>query len=1486
MADAPISPDKGRGNTESQYSRTGARRSGDDYQDVVALDLLVEALEHPERYQWLRVEADDFGSLDDVVALRSDGSYVVKQVKFATDPEDVFTWAYLLSQKSGKDGKKLPSLLQKWARTIVDISAHAQIHEACLISNRQPDADIRNLLLPSGQIDFDRIADAKVREILTEQTGSEAATKHFFLSFRFYLDRPSIERYEDGVRRRLSQLGVAIEGQLNLKDRLRSWVRIKSEPQPDGLIRIEDIRKAACWQQLRPMPQSFEVPTDYVLPDKRFYDEFVDSIQSGQTGCIVLTASPGVGKSTFLSYFYKDQKGKDLPVVRHHYFLSLSDRTSGRSDDARIAESLMSDILSQYPEALGTLANNNPSYVDLAKWVEACGGYFAERGRSLVIIIDGLDHVWREERSIESLNRLFEQLLSPPKGVVVVVGTQPVSDDHLPSRLVQIVPRDHWMQLPLLDIEAVRKWLDHHSAQIPLPEDDDSRERVMNLLASAFLAKGEGHPLWLKYAMSALQEGGIPVTEQNVRGLPGCPNHQITSYYDQLWAAIPEESRLILHLFGATGFPWKGDWITQCLDPESTSLAQVNRGLGQVRHLLSPTNLGLRPFHSSLLTFIEDREEHDHCREAVTGRALAWLATKAPAYWKWAYEWRLHHKLGNSQPLLTGLTREWCIEAIARRYSATEGHALLTLGTVTSIEADDLPRFVEIGLLRDYHGIAHDYRSDTLGALLSAQLTVEEDEFLRYRLYENITNLSESEIVCLSRDEARRGNTQIVSRCFADLNERVQRPRGDGHVYRPDEWEAQIAPLIRVAAHRGTDVPAKRFAEYVSRNREDGHSLKSVDLYARELWLMGDIAGLRALLKADLPSNELSVALRYVVLLSLEQEIDSTQEIRTFGTPSDSFAGIYASLLGIDDFTFEGQISVNTRLFRLPEYELYSNREIIADAFHDLFFSLFAHHLFHDRQPVNSLMEELGACPWVEGFIKTLAEIAARLAQIVISGQRVEYGWVYAQLKDLRRPRWPEDREWYKYGFAAEDALYRISFDILALTGQRTISKADLECVFRSGFCYRWTWLDKYVEGNRSSLAGDALSWVLASGEEQLKSTIEDFNTRALHFAALASLAAMHGERSIACRLIHECATNLITHGEHKDMIIFHALEAIKECHRIGVGESREWLKCLCPMIAAVRQFTDGDETHILPSELADAVAQIAPDALPGYYIWLSVHEEYDDALSVFHTFLRTADLSVVFNQAIAATAVDNESLAILSERANIGDIHARDVRDSIAEFLGGYTRPADKSSDQTTGTTLRPEREKGLPNPADFPPDKLPEYFKAAHAFYPYEKGQCLGPWLDFWNQTERREAAFQAVVEEDRRSERLGMENYDRLYEIALSLYGKDQAYPWLVAAHTARGGWSRYFTNESEAVRRWAITKEKYPDKWLDFIKRTMRSAYGDELSFQVSDRVVRLVKYCTYMGQNALAGRICAQLVESLCSLVSPIELPIPSWVNDL
>jgi hypothetical protein len=110
----------------SKYTRSGVRRSGDYYQDIIALDELVEMLLHPERYKWIRVEADDAGSLDDVVALKSDDQIMARQVKFSTDPDsddDPWTFEKLLEKTKSEKGKKpTKSLLEKWGSSYSDLS--------------------------------------------------------------------------------------------------------------------------------------------------------------------------------------------------------------------------------------------------------------------------------------------------------------------------------------------------------------------------------------------------------------------------------------------------------------------------------------------------------------------------------------------------------------------------------------------------------------------------------------------------------------------------------------------------------------------------------------------------------------------------------------------------------------------------------------------------------------------------------------------------------------------------------------------------------------------------------------------------------------------------------------------------------------------------------------------------------------------------------------------------------------------------------------------------------------------------------------------------------------------------------------------------------------------------------------------------------------------------------------------------------------------
>ena len=556
------------------YTRTGARRSGDDYQDIVALDILVEWLEHPDRFRSIQLEDDSTGALDDVVARLSDGSMVVRQVKFSTNPEDTedgWSWERLLKQDQGKR-KVLPSLLQDWANGLQKVNAINRVEEAALVSNRRAAPDVAIVLSADGYIAFDQVLDQSVRQEIVRQLGTEQAACQFFESFRFLIDRPSLATMEDAIRRRFHALGGTERGWLNLKDVLRGWVRLRNDPAPDGTIKLADIKRASLWYTLQSIPQDFSVPADYVPPSRSFHKSIIRGLLAKGSGCVLLYASPGVGKSTYASYLYSRLRRYNVPVIRHHYYLAQkSDRfESERLGHRRAAESLMHDLVRDYPEAVADEDQKNPKPDKVSEWLTVAGRHFALQDKPLIVILDGLDHVWREKRSIEELDRLLGLLFPVPEGVIVFLATQPVDDENLPPLLRRHVPREEWIQLPLMEPIAVRHWLRFHQDEIYLPDGTSAPDHYRDNIADALYSKSVGHPLQLRYTLSSLQEQGLACTLESIRRLPGCSHHDIREYYRILMQDLSDQSRDVLYLTTSCRFSWPLNGLVACLASPTT----------------------------------------------------------------------------------------------------------------------------------------------------------------------------------------------------------------------------------------------------------------------------------------------------------------------------------------------------------------------------------------------------------------------------------------------------------------------------------------------------------------------------------------------------------------------------------------------------------------------------------------------------------------------------------------------------------------------------------------------------------------------------------------------------------------------------------------------------------------------------------------------------------------------------------------------------
>ena len=184
--------------------RTAIPLSGYVYQNFVGLGLLCDWLDDPGLFDWVQFEADDDEipqGLDDLVAQRTDGTFVLLQVKFTVDSQDsrnALTWGWLLDHKP-----KGRSLLQKWCDALFEIGAE-RVHTAALITNRVPSREFEGTIdASSSRVKLDSV-DAAVRTQILQQLGGEGRARAFFDRFEYRhsyqgaeaLERTVVDRFD------------------------------------------------------------------------------------------------------------------------------------------------------------------------------------------------------------------------------------------------------------------------------------------------------------------------------------------------------------------------------------------------------------------------------------------------------------------------------------------------------------------------------------------------------------------------------------------------------------------------------------------------------------------------------------------------------------------------------------------------------------------------------------------------------------------------------------------------------------------------------------------------------------------------------------------------------------------------------------------------------------------------------------------------------------------------------------------------------------------------------------------------------------------------------------------------------------------------------------------------------------------------------------------------------------------------------------------
>lgn len=221
-------------------------------------------------------------------------------------------------------------------------------------------------------------------------------------------------------------------------------------------------------------------------------------------GVTVLWGPPGRGKSTYLSHCVAQIDRAQAVAVRHHYFLSVRDRSEGRFHYHAIVRSIEHQLRTTIPDLAGDSAS------ELGEIIRRAADYLQRRALRLIVVIDGLDHVWREHRDHQDMTAVFDALLPLSNGVHLVVGTQRVANQHLPRKLIQALRTNQWTELPPMSVPAIYEWLriQDSGGRLTTVARDEPRDTAIQDLATAFHEITEGLPLHLIYSFESLVRSG------------------------------------------------------------------------------------------------------------------------------------------------------------------------------------------------------------------------------------------------------------------------------------------------------------------------------------------------------------------------------------------------------------------------------------------------------------------------------------------------------------------------------------------------------------------------------------------------------------------------------------------------------------------------------------------------------------------------------------------------------------------------------------------------------------------------------------------------------------------------------------------------------------------------------------------------------------------------------------------------------------------
>ena len=1459
------------------YKRTGLLRAGFQYQDLVAIKTLINFYRQRDLYAWVQLESEDqeFRSIEDVVACRPDGLYELTQVKFTADPDALannLSWKWL----TANGGTRKKSLLQKWAATTLHHKAAGTLAQAALKTDRVPDAAFAKCL-KGKKVDYTLLS-AKDKAIVKEQLGSPEDAKSFFESFEFIHSLPRLDDLEEKLWSRIAS-DTDRGGWSLFREQVQRWSTRKGQPDRDGKIKYIHLRQVFSVERSKPLPQDFLVPPAYSVPDEEFDREFLEEI-TGSEGLTVLWGPPGRGKSTYLSHCVERIDQKNAVCIRHHYFLSLEDRSEGRFHYHAIAQSLKHQLEEAIPD-LKEACNG------LGELLETAAHRLQDEDRRLIVVVDGLDHVWRDHRDHEDMEALFDALLPLPINVRLIVGTQKIASEHLPVGLLKTLPTKHWTELPLMSQAAVHRWLRFQDKAERLNVEVAGRQthnQVVRAVANAFHEISQGLPLHLIYSFEAIARTGNAVTAEDVAALPACPTGDIRDYYRSFWERMGAKARTILHVLAGLKFGPPPFAMHDCFGRTDDSFL----ALDEINHLLDYREIEIRPFHGSLFAFVRDLPEHDATFLAHASDVLTWLKTCAPEYWHWAWLWITKAQLGDPSDLLVGPNREWAISSLVAGFPIEQLITILDRAERAAFDAFDLPRLLTLRLLKTRAVSGPEYQTNEWPLFQEIAISLSEDPHVRTLVRETLHQAPVDLLPFIVRNADESVRAKLAQATIAELNQRIVRLQHN-KMRSGSEYHKLAYAIVSVLANDGSQ-SAQRVLEYA--NRFEARTAEAlIATYVKESLLASNFDNIFEVGKQwsrhDIDHNILGA-------LCFEGLDPATKsKLKALTHPAIRCLALLKGGTAKKSRTKKDL----SRLFVEDDYSEPGFVHNTSDAMYEVFFAALATGLSGGEAQGWSDIPANAQKTWLSETVRALERLAGGIAEEWRASQR------WPTLQDIYsdfelQPPAPRSQYAQRLFITVRFALRDIAVDLCTiakgLNSNALIDVSDIDSASMSPFWLDEVWLHQFTDKWRLPLhTPEAAQALVERVGHNLDTKITVFIDRTGDAVKLAMFASDYGLVPLAQKELKRAVECLLGYGCHKDLFALEVLESLDLLAKNGDTDAQKAMLDLAGEFEAITDYTDGDETDHVRREYYKTIFTHFPERVPACYAHLIRAGEWRYAEALASTIAETNQIESRTGRALLESYITPSEISVLEEpdlatrpHTEAALIAVRRKTGRVGEVMSEQEETMTAGDPNSISDDAESEDDEiSIPDPSEFPPGQLEEYLSATRNVDYDDRRKLIIKWLKYWEAAGHADevlTALEATTTETRYDSDLD-NALDVAFEIALKTQGRSKAFPWLVRAQVTRYGWHPWFTGSDEAQARMRIVAQHYRGQWQEFIKNTSKPVLVTEIERNgIVIGLSRLVYFLVKVGEMETARVFALEMARIFKEELTGQPIKAPEW----